>query len=374
MSMFAFFPWLKIKNNFDIEDFKLVRFKVLEKDSFKDKFQNTCERVIEPYYTNIGDTINECTLIFLNNKNIFEDFTDNEIESLFSFVEKLTFSGLSKREFFNNYSYCNSSDFNFIIQGFNKNLEGVTVVTRRREGQTKNFLDIDSYKVIMPFYVNNNMVEIDINLVKSLLDAKKDLREKWINFSDAIFFFNRANTDGNQITEHQEAVMMIGAFQRILMCKTADRDELITKFKNSFIPKKDLDISKSKRIINSKYDNKVGSLREAWLKDFYELRGDYAHGKKETKKQMVWNVKEHLLLGSYIFPLLVKLSLNKSKYYNLSEEDFYNIELFEQLAEADLFKKPQNPNNCEWKKIRREYISEDKLHKAIIKALEEVRS
>lgn len=373
MSMLAFFPWLKIKNNFDVEDFKLTRFNVLEKDSFKDKFQNTCERVIEPYYTNIGDPINECTLIFLNNKNIFEDFADDEIESLFSFVEILTFSGLSEREFFN-YSYCNSSDFNFIIQGFDENLEGVTIVTRRRDGQTKNFIDINSYKVIMPFYVNNNMVEIDNALIKSLLNAKKDLREKWINFSDAIFFFNKANTDSSQITEHQEAVMMIGAFQRILMCKTAKKEELIANFKYSFMPKKDLDISKSKRIINSKYDNKVGSLREAWLDDFYQLRGDYAHGKKETKKQMVWNVKEHLLLGSYIFPLLVKLSLNKSKYYNLSEEDFYNIELFEQLAEAELFKKPQNPNNYEWKKIRREYVSEDKLRKAIIKALEEAKS
>ncbi|MCL5772592.1 MAG: hypothetical protein M1479_10040 [Actinobacteria bacterium] len=373
MSMLAFLPWLKIKNNFDIENFKLVRFEVLEEDSSKEKFQNTCEAIIRPYYTNIGDSINECTLIFLNNKDFFEDFTDDEIESLFSFVEILTFSGLSKREFFSNFSYFNSSNFHFVVQGFNKDLEGVTIVTRRRDGQSKNFIDIGSYKVIMPFYVNNSMVKIDINLFKSLLDAQKKLKDKWLDFSDAIFFFNRANTDSDQITKHQEAVMMIGAFQRILMCKKNSKiDELIKNFKNSFTPKKDLDISKSKRILNSKYANKIGTLREAWLNDFYQLRGDYAHGKKETKKQMVWNAREHLLLGSYMFPLLVKLSLNKDQYYDLSEEDFYDIELFEQLAEVDLFKKPQNPNNWEWKKIRREYISNDKLHKAITEAIKEL--
>jgi len=286
MPMLAFFPWLKIKNNFDINEFTVIKSEKFEKVFLKDNFKNVYEKIIKSCYINNDNPINEFTLIFLKNKDIFKDFADNEIESLFSFTEILAFSGLSNRQFFTNFSYYNSSNFNFIIQSFEEDSKGITIVSRRRDGQTKSFIYVESYKVIKPFYVYNDIaIEIDINSVKSLLEAKEELEDKWINFSDAIFFFNRANTDSNQISEHQEVVMMIGAIQRILMCNNGKIKELIENFNNTFRPKKDFDISKSRRIkkYNYKDKDKINTLRETWLKDFYRLRGDYAHGKKQSK-------------------------------------------------------------------------------------------
>lgn len=69
--------------------------------------------------------------------------------------------------------------------------------------------------------------------------------------------------------------------------------------------------------------------------------------------------QEHLLLGAYSFPLLVKIILGE-KYYSLSEDDVDDIELFEQLADVNLFKKSKKSEQWEWNKISSDY----KLHNA----------
>lgn len=99
---------------------------------------------------------------------------EDEREFLFSFAEILTFSGLSKREFFGfGFGYCNRDDFSFIIQGFTKDSDGVTMVTRRRDGSIKSFISSDVYKVTMPFNITSNEVEIDINLTQALLRIQR---------------------------------------------------------------------------------------------------------------------------------------------------------------------------------------------------------
>ena len=96
------------------------------------------------------------------------------------------------------------------------------------------------------------------------------------------------------------------------------------------------------------------------MRDFYRLRNDYAHGKRISGRPRIWIPQEHLLLGAYSFPLLVKILL-EDEYYRLSEDDIDDIELFEQLVEANILKKPKKSEQWEWNKIRSDY----KFHKAI---------
>ena len=138
-------------------------------------------------------------------------------------------------------------------------------------------------------------------------------------------------------------------------------------------PKSDFNINQSKRLKNSKYNDIKMPLRETWLKDFYQLRNDYAHGKRASGRPRIWNPQEHLLLGAYCFPLLIKILL-RDKYYNLSEDDADDIELFEQLIEADILKKPKKSGKWEWDTIRSEYKFHKAVEIAVTKAIKKVDS
>ena len=54
MSMLTFFPWLKIREDIKIGDIKLHKFKLSEENTNKDRFQNTCEKVVKHYYIRLS--------------------------------------------------------------------------------------------------------------------------------------------------------------------------------------------------------------------------------------------------------------------------------------------------------------------------------
>jgi hypothetical protein len=67
-----------------------------------------------------------------NNK----DLTEDEIRSVFTLREAVAFSGLSTREFFAYEGYWNTDTFSLIAQRFATGRGGVSLVARRRDGNT----------------------------------------------------------------------------------------------------------------------------------------------------------------------------------------------------------------------------------------------
>lgn len=367
MSMLAFFPWLKLNKDdeeIDLEKVKLIPYiKGKLPGKGRNEVQLTCDKIFEPYIVSIIkptedsptqlESINDCTILLLKDKELFQDYDEDEKTFLFSIAEIIAFSGISKREYFvgNLGFYCNRDDFTFIILGFRENPAGVQIATRRRDGKMTSYISEDVYKVLRPHNIKYGFlpVKFDIPLIKSLLIAQEKLDgENWSLFADAIFHFNRANTDSDQITQHQEVVLIISAFERLLDCNRGKENELVKKFLDTFKPEENLYITKSTRTKDSKSKNSNETLRERWMRDFFRLRGEYAHGKKTSKKNAIWKTHEHLLLGSYLFPLVVKCKLKKDGFYTLSEEDTCDINVFEGLANADLFTNTQKWNDIRW--------------------------
>ncbi|MCA6519567.1 MAG: hypothetical protein IM556_13140, partial [Pseudanabaena sp. M110S1SP2A07QC] len=76
---------------------------------------------------------------------------------------------------------------------------------------------------------------------------------------------------------------------------------------------------------------KCKSVREIWIRDLFRLRGDLAHGKIIKNFTSVWSINEHLILGSFIFPLVAKILLSKQNIYNLSKNDSLYVDVFERF-------------------------------------------
>jgi len=373
MSEIAIFPWLKIKSDIDLGKVKLIQYK-RGKKPYND--QEIYDSVIGIYKRGSDEPIDEATLVLLENKSNFEDFSEEEIDFLYSFSEIIAFSGLSKRKYFNTplgQDYCNSDNFTFFIQGFRQEAkESRTSITPKRKDHLPSIQSVRD--VYMPYHVYvcpRNYIELDIPLIEALIKARDNLSdEAWTLYREAISLFNLANTDNDAISPYQEVVLMVSAFERLLDSNSnKPQDSLANKFVNVLSPKTNFDICKSQKLMNIQKCPKINTLREMWIRDFYRLRNRYSHGTLSGKgTDRIWEIHEHLLLSSYVFPLVVKCKLKEEGFYKFNNEgdchkisflerDSFNVDVFERLLDADLFV-PDGSGNLVYNTIRDNYISD----------------
>ena len=81
------------------------------------------------------------------------------------------------------------------------------------------------------------------------------------------------------------------------------------------------------------------------MKEFYRVRGDFAHGRLKTKQPAVWNPLEHIVLATIGFPLLVRCLLKKKAKYQVTDSDQAQIDAFEKLAAEQFLRPPADQKN-----------------------------
>lgn len=372
MSMMAFFPWMKISDDINFEEFSLIS----SNSTFlyaQEKEKKAVDFILQRYLDRTNKPIKEFTIVLLKDKKVLKDLNENERNVLFSFGEIIAFSGLAARSYFCLEGYNNCDNYIFTIQGFGDETKGVTIVSRRRDGSQTSYYSSDAFSEKVPYHVNNeHNISLDNNLAKALILAQNSYAPlKWQYYSDALYSFNRANTDdGNKISVQQEIVLLIGAFQRLLEYTGSNKGKLASKFLKYFDSISKYDVQKSVRLSGP---IKYKSIFEAWINDLYELRGDYAHGKRKSHKNQIWEPHEHLLLGAYLFPLLVKIKLATEGLYVLTDSDRFDLNIFERLADADLFTAPNDQRNSidwEWHRIRGEMTNEQIAYQLVSELIE----
>lgn len=359
MSMLAFFPWYKSIEKYEFEDFTLISSNhesLINNSDYQKIFSN----VFKPYIINKKGPINSAMLLFLKDKLPFEDFADTERMYLFSLSEIIAFSNIIERKLFISIGpYCNRDDFQLVIQSFDSAHKGMSIYSRRRDGNKHSIYSGDNYQCLVDPHLNYNSAKpLNENIIKSLLNAQNTLNDKWALYSDTIFNFNHANSDNNNISPKEEAIMLLGAIQRILGCNSANIDELSSGLKDALTPESNLDLNLSNRYKHgpTNKDNPT-CLREIWIKDFYRARGDFAHGKGKTFKELTWTLNEHLLYASYILPLLLKLKLSEDNLYTMTELDLVDVDLFEEYLDIHPFNIiDEETQECEGSKMAEKRI------------------
>ncbi len=353
MSMVAFFPWIRLDEIIVAGEFQLVPFKRGQAPGPPD--QPALDALLKPYVHGKELPVEFATLIRLSEKGITSDLSDEDRASLFGFSELVAFSGLARREFFTKFNYVNRDDFTFVIQAFKEAGSGVAVTARRRDGVTQAYVVPTAYRVHRPFHVNNvdMRVQIDKELLLALVNARS--RDAWPRYEEAILSFNRANTDGDQVSEQAEAVHMVGAIERLLDCRRGRENEFVSSFLGRWVPTSSLLPSACRRIPPNKARRR--SVTEIWLRDFYTHRGNLGHGKTRSGHRWIWPLGDHLLLGAFVFPLLARLVLSTDGLYRLTLQDEADIDAFELLATTGLeplAKDDDEPTRFAWTQVRAE--------------------
>ena len=330
MSTLAFYPWLQLRDPHVVDGVHLIPYQ-RGKSPYESKTQESIDTILARYFNRPDTQLSKATLAIFDNNAPTAPLSEDQISKLFSITQIITTAGLAQRQFFTHpLTYCNSQLFKLIVQNFTSENNAIAITTRRRDGSTQNLITGITYRVVQAEHIHSPLaVEIDFPLVDGLLKARQ--HNDYPSINEAILGFNLANTDSEDIAERVEIVLLCGAFERLFGCKNGKSDDLAKAFCAAFVLSTPLDPKTSPRTDN--LESGIKSVREIWILDFFRRRNDYAHGRVTTPAQPArWELREHLILGSFVFSLALKIVLSRINAYSLSASDKDAIDIFEALV------------------------------------------
>ncbi|MEW6360318.1 MAG: hypothetical protein AB1696_28550 [Planctomycetota bacterium] len=330
MPTLVFMPWCRIEKEYRVGNITVIPFKVFEKPGILDAL-GTCQAraLLSPYKNLRGESINEAALIRYSEKEILSDLTNDEVEDIRDCLDLFCFSALARREYLCGAgSYCNADRFTFFGKTFKNDVFFSTFISRRRDGRTVDVRPLSWTSISIPIHVSESgRIDIDEVLLSALIDYREtDPNGDWPRWRNAISCFNQANTDNDAVRQQVEWVLLCCAFQTVLGAKSKDKD-VASKFEQAMLPTTSLQMGSAARKPASARKN--SSIRYEWMKEFYRVRGDYAHGKMDTAQCLTWQTGEHIVLATIAFPLVVRCLLSRAGKYTLGDQDQAEVDAFE---------------------------------------------
>lgn len=341
MPTLQFMPWCRIEKPCRAGDLELVPFRVgAPIDGIDESTSTRVGRILACYRDLEGRPVEKAALARFGKRSLAEELGDSEIEVTREIVDLVCFSGLSNRAHFRPDPYCNADCFTLYTQKFEVGSDFTALVSRRRDGRTLNGRSFARTVISVPHHVGTvRDVALDEHLLVSLVAFQEGGQaDEWGRWQSSISCFNQANTDNDSIRQQVEWVLLCGAFEHILEAEPKAKD-VAERFAANFAPSKPL-LARDSRRKTEKWAEPDRPVCYEWMKEFYRIRGDFAHGKTSTRQPASWSPEEHLVLAAIAFPLLVRLLLRKTGLYELTIEDSAQIESFEKLADAEFLRPP----------------------------------
>lgn len=354
--MVSFMPWFKIQQPQIVNGIDLLPYPVTPSMGFA--YPPDVAAILANYFEKNGNPIRHATIIRMPGKNITDDLSDIEIESLNRLRNSLSVSGISTRRI-GTHDYVNSDNFEIVSQSYPSfPIQNISIASRMRGGSMWNGFPVSLFRASCPQHVSSKKnYALDMAFATAVLSSITPSSQHGSSrrFEDSVEGFNFANTDHGRVSNFSEFVLMCGSFERLLKCNGK-----LQTFKNkicaelSKVPTQSLSgCSKNLPSLvvtpgmssNDPYFVFVGctSLREIWATDFYKLRNKYAHGDRGPSYQPIWDTDEHLALAAFLFPLLLKIKLVKLNLYTMTLRDLTDFWSFDYLlSRGDLLVPDQN--------------------------------
>lgn len=333
----AFLPWSTLSERVRVGSFHLVPCgEAIASGEVPPELKDGVVAILSGYGKTRAVDRRHVPLIHHESVGVVDDLSDELVEAYFDFRQRLAFSVLAARRFFQ-HRYANSENASLVVQRFTPEHAGATVITsRRRDGSVNNIIPKGLLKIRRPDHVDGWCElprDLDTPLLEALEQASASAPDRWPQLADAIRLFVGANTDSPDVAPHSELVDLVSAFSRTAnVWKEADTVSAFVKILPSPPPPPDearqarlLDPALGPKLNNDRVASALESgrsLREVWLSDAYILRSQVGHGRvAQSPYPSIWTLRQHLLLGAVAFPLYVKGILASNGLYSWSRED-----------------------------------------------------
>lgn len=186
------------------------------------------------------------------------------------------------------------------------------------------------------------VVSVDEGLAAGLgrLSDSDDLTRR---LTLALPFFGWANTNAETVSWEIEIIALVAAFEALLRksgpAGVAHEVEALLRQYGSV--RASQAVAARPNIFGGKGDmarREDWFLHACWVRDLYRVRNPTAHGGGCHTGKLAWALDEHLTMGAFLFPNLVKLLLANDGLYELTWDDRAACDAVDMLlAETDWF-------------------------------------
>lgn len=375
MGTLQILPWCALSKSYEFGKLRLIRVQRHERiDGTSQSSEALIRRFLAAYRNIEGEVVAPCALVAFKDSDPSRDLTSEELEESAEDVQLAAFASLAGRRFFRS-PYSNSTCFIRYVQRF-QDARGIAVSTRRRDGRTLAGWSVsDTVFGIPPQASAVHEVLIDEPLTSALMSHRESTNpSEWVRWQNAIDCFNFANSDDSAVPLHVEWIMVAAAFQRIVGARS-DADAIASAFEEAIQPEQPILAGSATR--KPKSPNAASRmLRSVWAREFYELRGEFAHGQITTNRKHVWEPFEHMLLAGIAFPLLVRALLERASAYSMTDDDWAQIDAFESLLDSNFTQPPldqQNSWDWIWPRLESKFHGRRRLRQIVTDAFERAR-
>ncbi len=272
-------------------------------------------------------TIKSATVLWWDGDCIDTSLSQQIIENRFTQIQFLLFSMMAERRYTSG-RYYNSDTLTAVAQPFDVSSPGrLSIQSRMRYGTCNNMISSsgNSPIFIRPAHVEANpRISIDNALFKALVDLPDEGMQTQL--AEAIQFYLLANSDSQNFRPASEIVYLRSAFETVLGA-SHETSSLREKFEDHFrsvLPTAAwADGELTENVWRSRHPKNVKRPLDAWVQDFCAARNSSAHGTTGAQKHgpTIWHIHNHLMFGSWLFPLVVKGVLAARGEYTLSNRD-----------------------------------------------------
>lgn len=358
-------PWLRLGKDLRLGKYRFLRWprNVSEIDV---KFKESIESICSMYKYLSGEVEALQTIMIDTSRECFCRLTEKERELHIEALTLLTVALMGENQYFHHGNYVNSSMTEVHFQNFSVGEDLVAFTSRKRDGSSTDMgYRFDEVTITTPTACRTragggSISDTWLNSFGSVLSKSTQLDRLIIEASN---LFNQANTDSPSVLMSTEVVALANAFDR-LFPEDNGRYQLAEKLSSVLDACQAIIVKNSKRLAAKKVEaQKIYTQKQCkdiehwklvrfWMFELYVLRSNYVHGGDINKHKWGWSTNEHLLMGAYIFPLLIKVLLANEGRYKLSEEDKGKIFAIDALLDLPLYYDKENRKNLWGQTIR----------------------
>ncbi|MDD5326502.1 MAG: hypothetical protein PHY02_01655 [Phycisphaerae bacterium] len=339
-------PWLKLGTDLEMGKYLFLRWP--RKDNKFGEFTESLNSICGMYKYLDGDVESPQTIMIDKSRDLFERVEEQDRQAFQEAVTLLTTALIGENEFFRSLgNYVNSSLTELHYQNFSIGEDWVAFTSYKRDGYTSDMgYTFDEITVSTPpgCRMRGGCGKVEkawLGALGKTIEKSTPLDRLVIEASD---LFRQANTDSPSVLQITEVVMLANAFDR-LFPSAKDRYQLSKAISKELKNWVNIRVEDSKRlaarqIVSSQLGPKYSGgwdIVQFWILELYVLRNSYVHGGDVTQLKWGWIPHEHLLMGAYVFPLLLKVIMSKEGRYELSEEDKYKLLAIDNLLDLNEF-------------------------------------
>ena len=301
------------------------------------------ERILSGYVDRQGAPFTNCVVATIPGKGW--DLSRDDSSAVMWGASLLFLASWACNDYFPRFggSYVNSTMFRIIGQAYSGDMPvHIAISARRRDGETLG----GGYKhgeVTFNVPVQCSIREtaiFDEDFLAGLSAAVAADSAVAGLLRTTVPFVELANTDDDFMTEHAEVILMASAYEQLLRCP-ANKYKLGQKLAKLFCRFGSVTVADAQKvrsgitIDDSKPDRAAAQpkwwVHRKWIEELYGMRNKVAHEGSDGGRSGGWTIFEHLVMAAYVFPLAVKLLLEREGHYALTDADRGRCQAVDQL-------------------------------------------